>query len=89
MPGELQIQVDSLMQVFPRIPGMRIKLYPDPFREQGAAPRTVERIEIPRLMRIAARLQDLDYTAPIWVNGLALAFALHRALSPWLEKISC
>jgi hypothetical protein len=41
----------------------------------------VAEVEIPRVSRLAAGLQDVDYTAPVWANLLALGVTGVRVFS--------
>ena len=86
-PSDLRSQRDLVADVFPRIPGTRIKLFPEP--PGGGTIMKIECIEIPLLLRLAARLQDVDYTAPIWVNGIALlTFGIRSWMLPLVERIA-
>lgn len=44
-------------------------------------------VSLPLPVRIGASMRDIDYTAPIWLNLLALALYGSLLLKPWLASL--
>jgi len=81
---EIEKQTKEIIEAFPKLAGRRVsadvKQYDQrayKFDESGKECLAYEaEISIPILCRIAAFLQDIDYTLPIWVNIFALVVTI-------------
>lgn len=82
--SDVEVEVSRLLDAFPgfgtRRPKANIK--PVHLTDDDGEPYTTweAEIEIPRVSRLAAALQDIDYTAPVWANLLALGVTGARVL---------
>jgi hypothetical protein len=76
--------LENFRQLFPRIPGFQItakrKMVVSPIavmseehvQKEHKTDSQVEMVIIPWPLRVAARIEDIDYFAPIWLNVIAL-----------------
>ena len=83
--ADVEAQVSQLIAAFPKL-GRRIpegKIEAHRIVGEDGEPYTVwgADISIPVACRLAAIFQDIDYTAPIWANVVALAIITTRALA--------
>lgn len=94
-----QHELAKALEVFPQMPGTALdferkrlkgKLY-DPYLRDFVDQRETDGwtayvgLAVPRRLRLAARLHDIDYSAPVWVNAAALGLwviSLYRHLPP-------
>ena len=83
--AELDTQVGELIAAFPKLGRRRPerKIVRHEVTGEDGEPYTVWEAEllIPVTCRLAAFLQDVDYTAPIWANVGALAITLARTVT--------
>ena len=98
--GDVEKWADNLRRLLPRLPGFRITAESRPKRleEEGpsdlavisASRLVVDRINIPWPFYVAARIEDIDYFAPVWLNVAALGLWGFRLLksAPWLPPAS-
>ena len=89
-PDDLDGYLDNFRELFPRLPGLEItatvnpeeseeRSEPDIYGEKHRV--VVERVNIPFLFHVAARIEDIDYFAPIWLNALALGLWVYRVIA--------
>lgn len=85
---------EAISERFPRLPGLGIRVASEPvgveIRQIGGeggeqvvdsgvkAGYIVRGVRIPLPIRLAARAEDADYFAPIWLNAVALLLWLYR-----------
>jgi hypothetical protein len=79
---EVESELKSLIDAFPKVGKIRVRgevtgheFVDDDTGEPHLA--FEAEIEIPKLCRFAALVQDIDYSAPIWANVLALSVAAY------------
>ena len=77
--AEVERQLQELIRAFPKVwrnrptGSIAPEMTTDP---DGESYNVFEaKVTIPALCRLAALIQDIDYTAPIWLNVIALALA--------------
>lgn len=82
--GMVEQEVSHVLDAFPGFGARRpqAKIKPLQLAGEDGEPYTAweAEIELPRVSRLAAALQDVDYTAPVWANLLALGITCVRAL---------
>ena len=77
--SDVRRQTEQVSSIFPRVFRWRADLTYLPLSDAFAADRPVlAEIIIPWPVRIASRLDEVNYSAPIWLNGIALILATWR-----------
>lgn len=91
--------LDNFRTLFPRIPGFQItaatkKVIPeeaiisqtDRNRPELFTTYAIDKMNVPWPFYVAARIEDIDYFAPIWLNVIALGSWLYRIFGPGAVK---
>ena len=76
----VEAQLEEIIGAFPKVWNIRVKgiVKGDNFIDEVGDERISfdAEITIPLWCRLAARIQDIDYSAPIWLNLVALGVAV-------------
>jgi hypothetical protein len=82
---EAETLATQYREAFPKFASARVSARPrgDVFTDEGGDPQHYFHVEmvVPLRCRMTALFQDLDYTSPVWLNLVALAFSVSQQVS--------